>query len=545
MPRVPSLEPRVQYQTPNIPAPQVGRVPEAAFGGDIAQANQNLGAQIQKSANVLGDHVIDMKKKESEAFASKSLADFRADVNLALTDPTIDPETKKPKGLLLRKLDDAKEITLEYNKVKEDLGKKWLSVPVSYNMKNAYDEAIRSGLDSTHNQVASHEASQIDASDKIKFESFKKSSVASAGGIANPADLINHIDANEKFLASASPMKGVDPKVVESEAKFLNAQQAASAVDGVLETNPKQAMKLLESVRDKMYEGDYNKIKKTIDGKLMYEKQQAVWDVAKQFKHADGTMDYSRVEKFAMSTEGTAEQKKQMADTMRSFAAAEDARLADQIKASDRSFANDLVKLHAEGGSIDEAFVMATKYGRDISDVANKQNTVKELFAGKTSRYDTWLNSMPEEYKNASDEAESLFKATYPKKKKVAIAGLPEKIEGAEAAMNEFKLQAMGKSPAQMRELANNMTKDVVVKPGHFWDTEEVSWKVSYEDRLSLDQAWAALDNKFGAKRVALAKNILRKQGKSISPINVSDAISIADSWADVQKSMAQSEGAQ
>lgn len=522
MPRVPILEPRVGVTTPNVPAPVATPAPpEEAFGGGVQQATGNLGKSIANIGTVLSDHVVTMEKRESERIALENQTAMQAEYQQALNDPTTD-ENGVPKGFLNRSLSQANGATVQFDEIATKIAQKYAAMPVAPYLKNQTMAAIQSHANAARERVINHEADQRTKAATEALATYETSNVEAAGGVTNPAELAPLIKAAQLNTASMMQRQGHDAATIELKTKDLAGSMVKSSVMSILETNPARAAQVLDAMKGQMLPSDYVATKKLVDGKLDSETQLAIWNKVKDFKRSDGTIDSKAAQEFVYKLPITAEKKQTFSAFVNSMAAVADANLKEGIVANDRSYANALVQLHAKGGSFEEAIQLSTQFGRDMDDVSTKQNQAKELYTGKENAFDTWVKSMPQETQGAAEYAEQVFKATYPKKNnRVRVKGAPEKLQGAEAALQEYKLQALGKSPSQMRQLANEMVKDVVVKPGTFWDSEDIAWKVSAENRLSLAQAEAKLENEYGVDRVARAKSRLRKENIDINPFNL------------------------
>lgn len=523
MPRVPLADNRVQVNTPNIVNPvQTPAPPQEAFGVGTQQAVQNLGQAIEKVGTVAGKHLIQMEQRESQRIALEIQNNFHDEINKTLEDTETDDQGV-PKGYLNRKMNQANGASVQFDAQAQAIYQKYKAMQTSPELRNQMDETLRSTLGSARERVIRHEASERDSAAKIATETFITKSTNAAAVAPDSIELSNIISSTQGNYAAMMAKSGLSQEDIAVRGSTLAGNMTKAAVEQNLETNPLRAKKMLEDMNRKHGPlPNYADLKKTVDGKIDFETELAIWNKVKDFKRADGTVDSKAAEEYVYKLPLTAEKKQKFASYVNARASVADANLREAITANDRSYANELVQLHAKGASFDEALALATQRGRDMNDITEKQEQARQLFAGKESAFDTWVKSMPQEYQSAAEYAEQVFKSTYPQKNDtVRIKGAPEKMQGAIAAIEEFKQQAIGKSPSQMRQLANEMVKDVVVKPGMFWDTKEISWKVSAENRLSIAQATAKLENDYGVDRVARAKSRLRREGIDVNPFNI------------------------
>src|SRR5512146_1559211 len=134
-----------------------------------------------------------------------------------------------------------------------------------------------------------------------------------------------------------------------------------------------------------------------------------------------------------------------------------------------------------------DALVLASKYGGSLTEIANRQNIVSQLYAGKTSNFDVWIAKQPEPTQQAWSEAVLAVKGKYGNAEG-DYPGYAEPVKYADAVVNGLKTEAINKTPEQIRKLVEDRLKTVTTTPRYwffskapmpsFFDKKEEGWKV-------------------------------------------------------------------
>lgn len=509
MPRVPTLTPQVQIQAPNVPAPQIARPPEEAFGGGVARAAQGLASQAEKSATVFANHLIDLQQKEDERNALELQNRFQIELQDTLTNAEPD-ETGIAKGFLSRQLNQANGSVMQYDETARQIKRKYMEQPVAPFLRDKFSETLNAHLTAGREQVVRHEASQRDASAKQALKTNMDATVAAAAAVRSPEDLAPLVASATRNYASMAIRIGLDPATVDLNSKVYAGLITKSAIDGVIETDPRQAQNILDGMKGSITPSDAAALQKMVDGKVIHEESLRVWNTVSGMRLGDGNSDIAAMERYVYKLPVSAEKRDQIFSYVKSKAAVEDAIRKDQIAANDRAFANEVIQGFGKGLTYDDANIIAVRYGRDANDIATKQNEIKELYTGSVQPFDTWINKQPEEVQGAWAYAVETVKGKYGTKTG-RIEGYPNKVKLADAAISELKQQAIGKSATEIRDIVNEKMSKVVVSPGWFWDTTEVGWKVDAGTRSLYAAELAQLEKTYGATVVSQARQAIIK----------------------------------
>lgn len=523
MPRVPTLDPRVQVRQTNPAAPVASPAPPPeAFGVGVQQATQQLGGAVENLGTTLGKHVIEMERRASQKNSLEIQNGFYDELDKILNNPETD-ENGVPKGYLNRKMNQATGAAVSFDQEAQSIYKKYKEMPTSPELRNQMDETLRSTLGSSRERVIRHEAGERDAAAKVATETFIIKSTEQAQHAPDPIDLSNMIDATKGNYAAMLGRSGFSQDDIAVRGRQLAGLMTDASVKNLLETNPMKAKLMLETMEKKHGPfPNYEQMAKAVEGKIIYEQQAAVWDRVKGFTRSDGTANVPAMQAYINKLPITAEKKQQFNTYVNAKASVADANLREAITANDRAYVNEIIDLHGKGADVDEAFALATQRGRDDKDITEKMEQARDLFTGKLGAYDQWVNASGEATQEADKYAKAIFDSTYPKKRAVKLKGSPEKLDAGDAAYREFKLQAINKTPEQMKQLANDMVKNIEITTEHFWQNDDFpAWQVSAENRLALQEAEAKLQNDFGVDRVARAKTRLRREGIDVNPFNI------------------------
>jgi len=262
--KVPTYEERVvratpqttPIQQPNISMPRV--VPDA-FGENVAQATQNLGAAVGK----LAGHIQQMAKDEQDKEVLKRDTAFSQDLQYHLTnneDETVQingQDVTRKKGYLLRPLGLSKGATEELtNKYYTELQKQYLSGLTRYQVSKLLP-SMEHNYTITLGRVSTHEANQLDEDFKNETESNLKQKVLDASLIRDDKQLAAAIDAGFKTVEPYNRRYDKATQQIQKEA--VAKQIAESAIISAIEQtgNYSQAKIMLEGIKGKISEATY------------------------------------------------------------------------------------------------------------------------------------------------------------------------------------------------------------------------------------------------------------------------------------------------
>lgn len=263
--RIPTANRQVTEQGPSrAPQLRTPEAPKAAFGGDVAAAQGTLGDTIEKSATIFAEHMI----RRENVRKQKEIVDRDTEVRFALQDTLYSEEkdeTGRPRGFLLRQLDQADGSTVEFDSAFEKLRGEYLEKLEDPDQKESLSQLLDQQYLTARGSVISHEASQTRQAFNASFDANLKQRVSDAGRLTNPEQLQNHINASKQIIYSALSAQGrSEDEMVQRGREFAGAAAKASIL-GVVRTNPRLARLNLEAIKADIQPDDYNALKQDID----------------------------------------------------------------------------------------------------------------------------------------------------------------------------------------------------------------------------------------------------------------------------------------
>ena len=96
--------------TPEVPTPPLIRPPEQAFGGGVAAATEEMGKTAQGAGQEIFERILEYRQREDEQRVLDLHTQAQTAIQNALLNPELD-ENQRPKGMLLRQLNQAKGAT--------------------------------------------------------------------------------------------------------------------------------------------------------------------------------------------------------------------------------------------------------------------------------------------------------------------------------------------------------------------------------------------------------------------------------------------------
>ena len=268
--KVPIYQTQTSRVTPQISTPQELRPPEAAFGGDVAKALQNLGETGQKIAGVIMEHGLKLQQEKQDEEALNIETTYRQDMQNRVYDDTSETvkignqDVERPKGFLNRELGQAEGATQEFDKLyfeKGGIRDQYLTGLSNYQMKKLAP-ALDNYATSLRDNIIQHEAKQR----SLNFKNITEANVAQktldASTIRDPKSL--GLAINDAVDAAKSYNSRFDEATRKINNEKITGDIIESSVISTLKTtgNLTQAQSLLNGVKDKL-SGDtqYNEIK--------------------------------------------------------------------------------------------------------------------------------------------------------------------------------------------------------------------------------------------------------------------------------------------
>lgn len=523
MPKIPVLQPSVSPRPVEAPVPQVLRPPEEAFGGEVQAAKAGLAQQVQKTSDLAFRRLVEIRQRDDEQNALDTITKFQTDLQNKLNDNTVD-ESGKPKGYLQRQLGQARGSVPEFDATAQELKKQYMDTVMAPELKTQVQKTLDVHLTTAREQVLHHEANQREQDFRNSLDANIKTNIAAAASISHPLAMLDSIKAAQAAATGGYMHLGMDPQTVEVNNRALAGEMVKSSVLTLIEQDPKKAQDMLNVTRGTIPANAITELQKTIDGKMIHEKQLDTWNVVSNFKLSDGMVDTEKAVSYIMKMPLQADEKEQVLHFVHGMISVSNSELHQQREATDRSFTNDLVTQQSKGLPYQDALLMAAKYGRDATDIADKQNTVTELYTGKQNAFDTWIHKQPEATQAAWAYAEETIKGKYGTNMGT-VPGYPNSVKLADAAINELKQGALGKTPDQIRQLVNDKLKEVAVGPGliwrNIWPSKDQAWKVDAGVRQGLSTAVSQLEKDYGVDHVSQARQFLIRNQQPITPRNL------------------------
>lgn len=534
MPKVPILQPSVATQPTAVPEPQVYRPPEEAFGGDIANAKAALGQQVQRTAQVASQRLIELQQRDAEQQALDLSTKFQTELQTKLHDTELD-ENGRPKGFLSRQLGQAKGSIPEFDAVAQELKGQYMENVQSPELRVQMNKVLDTHLSSAREQVIHNEATQREADFKNSLDSNMKTNVASAATLSEPVEVLKAIRLAQAQATGGYMHLGMDENTILYNNKALASEMVKSAVMGNLEDNPKKAQAILTAMTPLMNASDIQPLQKTIDGKMLYERIKDVTAVADNMRLSDGLIDRGRVNEYVRSLKLPADEEYSLISHVDHLAMVDYSITMKKRQDAQRDFTNDLVTSQSQGIPYDQALKIPAKYGWDATSIANMQAEVTKIYASPEEKFTTWISRQPQATQGAWAEATNTVKQKYGNSV-ATIAGTQQKM--ADAALTELKQDCLGKSADQIRDIVKTKLDKVTIGPGaiwgNLWPDKETAWKADANLRQGISEANMLLEKDYGADRVGQAKTFLAtsrdKDGRAI-PTTPANIKRVLDEW--------------
>lgn len=266
--KIPIYERQISRITPEVSTPHPLRPPAAAFGTETAEALQNLGETGQKIAGLMVQRAQERQKELMlRDNMNKDTAFGQALLSIQYDDKL--DENGKPKGLLNRKLEQAEGATQEFNQLYSKLRKQLLESTPDIEQQNALARMLEARKETVQIRIANHERQETDKSIESVHKSNLKLQEDEAAHLQDSQSLSAAIDKAVATQENLNQFMGYDPDT----AKVNNGEAASkiikSAIDSQILSNPPNALKLLNDVKDRMPANEYAKLRKESEEKFI------------------------------------------------------------------------------------------------------------------------------------------------------------------------------------------------------------------------------------------------------------------------------------
>lgn len=272
--KIPVIEREVVPTGTRLAQPKAPGVVPGAFGTDIAKATSNLGAVVEdvgsamrrrenlkeeervKGEMLLQKHLEERRQQTIESLAADREVQFRTDMQNSMLNQ--DNETVKvngadvtrPRGLLLRSLDQSIGSTVEFDNNYRNNRQKYLDGIENEDTQKKLAERLDSLYIGYRDNIISHEAQQTRQSMVKKNESLLNLQISDASRIMSAEGMFSAIKDAHATQGKIDDIIGVDAITRENNKKIIAGKIASRAVISTLVNtgDKEQAQALLDSL---------------------------------------------------------------------------------------------------------------------------------------------------------------------------------------------------------------------------------------------------------------------------------------------------------
>lgn len=333
--KVPSYEPQVGIQTQNTAeAPAAPRPPAAAFGGEVAESDQRVGQAVAGLGEMLARRVVERQQRDDEQQLLSTHTDFLKGTQLMLYASETDA-SGRPKGIMNRRLDHAKDATVEFDKAylkqRQDLLEQ---------MPERLKAPLAARLDASslpmRELVIRHESRQGEEAYKSSLDSNIKQQVSLAAALSTPEDLNHAIDVALVTHRGIARL-GVSKDEMEGGAQLIAGDMAKASIEATIDRDPRAAQRMLDSVGRRIPPNVFASLRRTVEIKMLAEESAGLWDSmtsGDSFRLEDGGWDLREMQKAVLELDAPQERKERLWDYIKARANEDTAirRMEDQAK---------------------------------------------------------------------------------------------------------------------------------------------------------------------------------------------------------------------
>ena len=487
--RVPQMSPDIPAAaTPEVPTYQPRPVPEGAFGGDVAQAGERQGQAVQQTGEEVFQRMMEHRDREIQQQNFDKQTQMQNQIQDVLKNPALGDDNV-PKGILLRQMNQAKGATAAYDQQANGIYKQAMEDPtLSPIQRQELHKSLSTMLMTGREQVVNHEAQQSQAAFDNSFQTNMKTTVANAAGIADPDMLKKYLNVAQMAAEPGWKHSGLGDDQIPAAKQGLASEIAKSAITPLLESDPKKAQTLFDSVKDQMTPLAAAEMQNQIIGKKVDQTVLDTFDWADKNarRGPDNTIDRAAVDAHVKAmnlppneelTVMTHVDRRAMVDASEQF---------KNKQEKEKGFVDQVTVGQSTGKmAYDDALRLAVSTGGSPSDIADREAKVTALYSNKASSFNTWLGQQPQETRGAVEDAKLAVQSAYPKKKDIQ-----------QGAMTELEQQWLGKSPGQIRQITADKLKQVVTEHHDWWfDKTQTGWQVDASNRASEQMMMAKIQS--------------------------------------------------
>ncbi|RJO64157.1 MAG: hypothetical protein C4540_04565 [Candidatus Omnitrophota bacterium] len=268
--RVPVYEKQTSRVVPTVSTPQELRPPSAAFGAEMADAATRLGETGLTIANALMKRAAERKKELMEKELIEQDTSFRKDLQNVLYNDQVD-DKGKPVGFLNRKLDQAQNVTPEFDNTYYTIRKHYLNNVAAPEQKEALARRLDQTYLSSRDTIIRHERQQVDESIQNSFKSNLDIQVNDAAQLQDGPSVIRAIEQAIVTQNSLSKISGFDEKTAEAERVKITGKVAKSAfASAMAENNLIKAQSIYNAIKGKVPAEIEQKMKEEVESGIPY-----------------------------------------------------------------------------------------------------------------------------------------------------------------------------------------------------------------------------------------------------------------------------------
>lgn len=557
MPKVPMSENRVQMRSANVEAVKVASLSSGIVGNNVMEASQNMTNSLAKAGTVVADYFIKEKEKESQRVALEKSSSALGELDNLLYDTGTDDEGR-PKGFLNRKLGQVRpDSVIEYDKGVNALMSKY-SEGLDEDTANKLRNTLGTHARTLRDNVAKHQVTEMNGDLDNKFNSNMKLQIGNAASAANDEALSSLIGNSHSTIESTLMAKGLDAGSIQLEKQKTTDKMIETNIFAKLEKDPDAAKRTLENFKEHASPEFYQKVTQAIDGKRFENLRSGLYaNTFSKMKLSDGEPDLAKIEKTIRSSDKFTEAQKEQLTSYSKARAMEDSQNKHRYdKDLINRFSNDVINLKKQGGTLDDAFKVAGKFGGDAVEVKEREDIAKKLWTdpGMKSDPDVLIalheknitggasraeikQSFADNKISASDyvrlTGEHLSSKLGEDKKEDGLAyqsfknqvnakfSSSEKEEKADALL-VYLQKTKGKTPEEAAVIGKQLLEETVTSKGWLFDTKKENFKIEKEKIDANSAVWGSLHQEIGPKEVsAIGGGLIRKGSKSWSAADV------------------------
>lgn len=563
MVKVPVYERQVQTKTPQVSEMRHLRPAPGAFGGEVGQALQDLGNTGEKISQAILKRVAERKAQDNDLEIARLDTAFREDMQNALLNDE-NNEQGVPKGLLSRKLGQAKGITVEYDRLFLDKKKDYIESLKDDRQKQALNQLMDQRYLADRETIIRHERIQgdEDADNVLKANLTRR--VDDAALVTNPQDLCALIDQSVQLQTVGHKHKGSDEETINLENAAIAGQIAKSSVMATLEVDPALSQQKLNAVKDRIPKTVLVELQQSIDGKKFADSRVQTWNEVQSFRLGDGTPDRAKMQSYVYSLEGfTTDQKEKLWDYVKGRAAEDEQNMIKLEGAENKRFLERLYKIKSEGKGFDEAIKLAGHgnayergqreevvkrlYGapantdpstymmlwEGIRDGRVKKEDIDRAQADNRLAVNDWQGLRQEFYRSRTEGIKSQDDAAWNRIGQLAVAHFGNDQKKKNAYLYEVKKSAEGKTPEEAFVIAQDKLK-TDQKSGWWVFGKREQWQTDLARRDAQDVVWGKIYGELGKDTVMAIGQGLIAGGKPAW--NYNDVIQFAEALGGYEK---------